>query len=266
MIHICNYGCGQEAKYQFKNGKYCCSKNIAQCPVQRKKNSESKKGENNPFYGKHHNKESKKKMSEAQSRENHPMWNKFHSKETKKKLITPFEKIKKYIENEGFDLLATKEEYENYPKNKLKIRCPKGHIIKVFWNGSKQGIRCRECFEEKQRNPKQKTRRKMRLSRIKDIESKHGQCSPNYNPKACKRMDEYGKENNYNFQHAENGGEYHIKELGYWVDGYDKEKNVVIEIDEPAHFDKDGNLREKDIERQKEITEFLGCKFIRLKI
>jgi len=24
-MKLCDYGCGQEAKYQFKNGKWCCS-------------------------------------------------------------------------------------------------------------------------------------------------------------------------------------------------------------------------------------------------
>jgi len=28
----CDYGCGQEAKHQFKNGKMCCSKNHKSCP------------------------------------------------------------------------------------------------------------------------------------------------------------------------------------------------------------------------------------------
>ncbi len=28
---ICDYGCGKEAKYQFKNGKWCCSKHSSQC-------------------------------------------------------------------------------------------------------------------------------------------------------------------------------------------------------------------------------------------
>jgi len=61
-----------------------------------------------------------------------------------------------------------------------------------------------------------------------------------------------------------NGGEYHIKELGYWLDGYDKENNVVYEFDEKHHFDKNGNLSEKDITRQQEIELLLGCKFIRI--
>lgn len=67
------------------------------------------------------------------------------------------------------------------------------------------------------------------------------------------------------FQHAENGGEYHIKKLGYWVDGYDKEKNIVIEIDEKHHFNSDGTYKKRDIVRQKEIKDFLNCKFIRIK-
>jgi hypothetical protein len=36
---LCEYGCGQEAKYQFKNGKWCCSENCRQCPGSRKRNS-----------------------------------------------------------------------------------------------------------------------------------------------------------------------------------------------------------------------------------
>jgi len=167
----------------------------------------------------------------------------------------PFEEIKKNSEKNGFKLLSTEEEYKKNPKKKLKYMCPKGHIIRVFWNGLKTGIKCRECFKMR-----------MRILKIKEIKNRKGQVCPNYNPLACKRIIEYGEEHGYNFQHAENGGEYHIKELGYWVDGYDKEKNVVIEIDEPAHFDKNGNLSKKDLERQKEIEDFLGCRFIRLRI
>ncbi len=106
------------------------------------------------------------------------------------------------------------------------------------------------------------TRQKMRLSAIARIEQNHGVIFPNYNLKACKLIEEYGKQNGYNFQHAENGGEFHIKKLGYWVDGYDVEQNVVIEIDESHHV----RQQEKDKQRQQEITEHLGCEFIRIKI
>jgi len=34
---ICDYGCGQEAQYSFKNRKHCCSKNFRSCPNMRYK-------------------------------------------------------------------------------------------------------------------------------------------------------------------------------------------------------------------------------------
>jgi hypothetical protein len=41
---ICNYGCGKEAVYQFKNDKWCCSITYKSCPEVRKKNGFSQKG------------------------------------------------------------------------------------------------------------------------------------------------------------------------------------------------------------------------------
>jgi len=111
-------------------------------------------------------------------------------------------------------------------------------------------------------------KKNMRLSAIKRISKQKfngGQVYPRYNIEACKHIDEYGKQHGYNFQHAENGGEFYIKELGYWVDGYDKKKNVVIEYDEPHHFNENGQLKKEDIERQILIENHLGCKFIRIK-
>ena len=114
---------------------------------------------------------------------------------------------------------------------------------------------------------------------------------PNFNPFACHLIDAYGIENGYNFIHAlslateiqvtdkvrrnvpvENGqgiGECHIKitdEDGNviderWVDGYDPEKNVVIEFYEQAH----NRNEEKDKIRQNTIRDFLGCEFIVLR-
>ena len=108
--------------------------------------------------------------------------------------------------------------------------------------------------------------RKHRLRAIKRIEqsiSAGGQITPFYNSEACRIIDEYGRQNGYSFQHALNGGEYHIRELGYFVDGYDEKKNTVIEYDEPHHF-RNGMLNEKDIQRQREIQELLQCEFIRI--
>lgn len=37
--HLCDYGCGQEATFQLKCGKWCCSQFVAKCPEMRRKNS-----------------------------------------------------------------------------------------------------------------------------------------------------------------------------------------------------------------------------------
>lgn len=39
---LCEYGCGQEAKHQLKNGKWCCSKSWNSCPQSRKNKSMKK--------------------------------------------------------------------------------------------------------------------------------------------------------------------------------------------------------------------------------
>lgn len=107
------------------------------------------------------------------------------------------------------------------------------------------------------------TRRKLRLKHIERIEIAYfngHQITPIYNKKSIGIIDKYGLENGFHFQHAENGGEFSIKELGYWVDGYDKNKNVVIEFDEKYH----NKQIEKDNKRQNEIIEYLKCDFIRI--
>jgi len=60
-----------------------------------------------------------------------------------------------------------------------------------------------------------------------------------------------------------NGGEFYIKELGYWLDGYDKENNVVYEFDEKYHDNQ--KQKQKDMVRQQDIINHLKCKFIRIK-
>lgn len=51
-----------------------------------KKMSEAKRGENHPFYGKHHSEETKRKISKANTGSNHPMYGKKHKEETLEKM------------------------------------------------------------------------------------------------------------------------------------------------------------------------------------
>jgi len=109
------------------------------------------------------------------------------------------------------------------------------------------------------------TKRKIRISSISYIEKcklNGGQLSPSYNSSSIPILEQKAKELNIvDLQHAENGGEYFINELGYWVDGYSKDKNIVIEYYEKFHNKK----IKRDLRRQKEIIKFLNCEFIIIK-
>lgn len=107
----------------------------------------------------------------------------------------------------------------------------------------------------------EQSKQKLRLYRSKWVSEFAG--GPQYNPNACRYFDELNKQNGWNLQHAENGGEIYIKELGYFLDAYDREKNIVVEYDEPKHYKVDGNLKEKDLTRQQQIVEQLKCRFYR---
>lgn len=104
-------------------------------------------------------------------------------------------------------------------------------------------------------------KRKIRLGVIQDFQKKHNCNAPNYNPKACQLFEEINKEMGWSGQHAENGGEFYIKELGYWVDYYEPNLNIVIEYDENRHR----RQIDRDIQRQQEIEQYLDCKFYRIK-
>ena len=104
---------------------------------------------------------------------------------------------------------------------------------------------------------------KIRIGFSNYIKKKTVKTRANYNVDSILIIESIGKKHGWNFQHAENGGE--IIVLGYWLDAYDKEKNIVLEFDEPYHYDDILNniLREKDLERQQKIINFLQCEFWR---
>ena len=52
--------------------------------------------------------------------------------------------------------------------------------------------------------------------------------------------------------------------LGFYLDGYCKETNTAYEVDEKRHFDSEGCLIQRDVERESEIIEHLKCTFIRV--
>lgn len=167
----------------------------------------------------------KQKISEKNSGENNGMFGKTHSDEYKDRLRKNIEKFTKNAHS-----------LESIEKMKLKMI------------GKKSS---------------EDTREKMRISKINFIKNKNGGICPMHNINACKYFDELSEKNNWNLQHALNGGELHLKNLGYFVDAYDSINNIVVEYDEPRHYDIKGNLKIRDIVRQNRIIENLKCQFFR---
>ena len=75
---------------------------------------------------------------------------------------------------------------------------------------------------------------------------------------ATQVIENLNKEKNFHFQHQLSGGEFQVGP--YFLDGYDKENNIVFEFNEKSHYK---NLKkvEKDEYRRNYILEKLNCKF-----
>jgi len=113
-MEVCNYGCGQKAKYQLKNGKWCCSKSCNSCPEMKRQNSIKNLGRG---AGKKYSEETRKKMSRSkkglQAGSKNPSWKGgYNSKNIPRydvysKQLNPVEKIRR----------------NNLDKNILEIKC-----------------------------------------------------------------------------------------------------------------------------------------------
>lgn len=170
--------------------------------------------------------------------EKNPFFGKKHSNET----LARLREI-----NTGVDRFT--DEYKEKLKNKMS---GKGN---PFF-----GKKHNQETIKKLSNITEELRKIRRENRIKQIKESGGIPSFNYN--ACKYFDELNLKNEWNLQHALNGGEIIIN--GYSVDAYDKDRNIVVEYDEPHHYNViTGKLKYKDVKRQKRIIKNCGCRFFR---
>lgn len=269
---VCDY-CGGSAIYKLKNGKYCCSENVIKC------------------YGKNSIKKLNKqeiniindKYFYLKELDDSPL--DIYSKPKSRKIKCTCEECKKEKIISLYDFLSCKHPTLCKSCSLLGDKNP-SKLDHVREKLSRRGVKntnyvtpeWREKFSNnrkgknnpmfgKKHSPESNRKRRIKMIEYKENHFKNkGQMNPMYNQEACRLIEQFNKKYGFNFQHAENGGEYHIKELGYWVDGYDEEQNIVIEVDEKHHFDFYGNLSEKDLNRQKEIENFLNCQFIRIRI
>ena len=255
-------------------------------------------GENNPMYGKKLSEEQKLKLSENSRGSKNSFYGKKHTEETKNKIGQKNHEhmkgdknpmygklvydiwMKKYGEEKANELLKEKSERHSImmcgDKNPFFGKSHTEETKEKISNSLKQSDKFNETmnsikYREKMSN-RMKNRifsdehiRKLRLKKIEQISKNKfngNQVSPSFNPIGCEILDRISSEKNVHIQHAMNGGEFYIKYLGYWVDGYDKNKNTIFEYNEPHHYDINGNLKEKDKRRLNEIKTHLQCKLI----
>jgi hypothetical protein len=84
----------------------------------------------------------------------------------------------------------------------------------------------------------------------------------NVNPKETVYFTQLEKENGWNGFFYGKNNQYIVENLGYFLDYYEPNLNIVIEYDEPRHYI-NGNLKDKDVKRMNEIKQHLKCKFFR---
>ena len=111
----------------------------------------------------------------------------------------------------------------------------------------------------------EETKCKQRIKRVEDLISKFGSSFQpvNYSKKACALFNEINQKMGWNGVHAENGGEFHVHQLGYWLDYYEPNLKIAIEFDEKQH--NIPSRERRDLIRQLAIVRELGCKFFRIK-
>jgi len=181
-MKICNYGCGQKAKYQFKNSKWCCSKSFNSCPAMKLKNKESNKGRKpwNDGLKNCFTNETIQHMSNFRKGEKHWNYGKKWSEEVKKKIgkgnkgkvITEEQRIKQSVAMKGsknpmfgVKRIFSKEEIEKQSKgrkltiSKIKKKYPFfSKVEKMSYNPDKPGekemqVHCKNhsCSNSKER-------------------------------------------------------------------------------------------------------------------
>lgn len=279
--------------YVFKNKNFLCKKcrNIGErngmhgkthTDVVKQALREMKMGENNHFYGKKHTLKTKVQQSQKKiglyDGEKNPMFN--------KSVLNVW--IDKYGYDEAMSMWTNKKQTQSlimsgeqnpmFNKSVLDVWIKKyGYSIAekkyVAWienvkNGLKNfyvnDIIVRNNISKKLKGRifTDEHRKNLRISAINHIEKRlelnGGHCVPAFNIDACEIFNKISNILDINIQHALNGGEYHIKELGYWVDGYDINNNVVYEFYERYHkYSIERNLR-----RENEIKEHLNCDLV----
>ena len=264
-----------------KHDRKFCNK---ECFYEYAKKTEENKGENHPRYGKPVSEETKIKLSLKNK-------GKKRSDEVRKKLSEGHKGEKAYnyckteipCDNCGKTLMrvpsTTKE--HNFCNRKCHSewasRVMVGPLNSRYGKTWSEEARAKfmESWKKRREDPSYvqkkhtpETKRKQRIAAIKRMQkqSKAGEVVvPSFNFTACEFFAQFDKQFGINGQYATNGGEFHIKELGYFVDYFNPDVGIIMEWDEEYHYKK-GKLSQKDVERQREIENYFpDFEFLRVR-
>ena len=205
--------------------------------------SNSLLGIRNPFYGHHHSEETKKRLRMLCGHK-----------------IDDSVKEKLKIKNLGKGNPFYGKHHTEITKRKISESTIRTHTGKKFSVQRRMRLAAalRGIHKSEEHKRKIGINSKIRIIKLKED---LGILKIGFNPSACKYFDILNETNGWNLQHAMNGGEKRI--LCYFVDAFDKDRNIVIEYDEPHHFTWNGKLCRADIVRMNDIISHTGCKFLR---
>jgi very-short-patch-repair endonuclease len=119
-MNICNYGCGLEAKYQMKNGKWCCSKNYQSCQELCRKNSDG--GKKSYVNG--------RRIPNLKK----PSWNKGLTKESDNRIKKGVETYKKKLDSGKIKRYWEGKTLTEQHKEKISKSMQKAHKEGRAWN------------------------------------------------------------------------------------------------------------------------------------
>lgn len=211
--------------------------------------------------------------------------NNYHYGNTAKELNCSYASLQRLIKKYNIIWDREKTQFENKSKVKSGInhynygkKLSKKHKNNIkknskgYWKGKKIPINIRLKISKTLKQLKidrgyivsEKSRIKIRKKMIKKIEKTKGKFKCFYSEKACIFFNKLNNKYKLNGQHALNKGEYHVKELGYFLDFYSEKYNIVIEWNEHNHYN-NNRLTAKHITRQEQIKRKLKCNWINIK-
>lgn len=130
---FCKYGCGNEATIQLKNGDWVCSERN-KCPILRKKNGDGNRGKKRKRWK--HSDETRRKMSESRRGENNSFYGKTHKPEfiewLKENTSAKRPEVREKMRLRKLQLFSDPEFLKKFKENNLNIKSPNKLEIKLM--------------------------------------------------------------------------------------------------------------------------------------